>query len=69
MQKRRGNHELNKAETPPEMHFPLTRATLTTCMHSKPYAQQVFGSLKNQTIFPLVRSLAKLLPLVGTCTH
>ena len=57
MQKRRGNQELNKAETPPEMHFPLTRATLTTCMHSQsPMHNKFFGSLKNQTFFPLVRS-------------
>ena len=34
-QKQRENQELNKAETPTEMHFPLTSATLTTCMHSQ----------------------------------
>ena len=33
-----------KAETPPEMHIPLTCSTHQMNALTKPYAQQVFGS-------------------------
>src|SRR6185312_229220 len=67
-QKQRENQELNKAETPTEMHFPLTSATLATCMHSQSPVHNKFLVLSKIKQFSSC-SITKLLPLVGTCTH
>ena len=66
-QKRRENQELNKTETPTEIHFPLTRATLTTCMHSQSPVHNKFLVLsKIKQISPLFDHFSqKFFPLLA----
>ena len=66
---KRGNQEPKPKQKLPKQSFSLSQVQLSqndALSLSKPCAQQVF---QKKIKSPLVRSLLKILPLVGTCTH